>query len=79
MGTLEPFMEAVHVLENETSTMFSFATMTEKFVPTTLQNSFNRKSVFSISLDAKMNASFYYWCSSRRRKRKGKLKVKKKM
>ena len=58
MGTLEPFMEAVHVLKNEISTIFSFAAMTEKSVPRILQYSLNRK--FELHKLALLLPFFYY-------------------
>jgi len=41
MGTLEPFMEALHVFKKEISTTVSLASMTENFVPWILQHSIN--------------------------------------
>jgi len=51
MGTLEPLMDDVHVLENESSTIFSSAAITEKFVPKILQNGSNYKLVSWITSD----------------------------
>ena len=65
MGTLEPFMDDVHVLENESSTILSSAAITEKFVPTILQNGSNYKLVSWINNfihdNNEEDAELYLW------------------
>jgi len=56
MGTLEPFMDGVHVLENESSTVLSSAAITVKFVPKILQHDSNYQLVSCITSDC-----YYYY------------------
>jgi hypothetical protein len=46
IGTSVPIMEDVHDFENESSTIFSSAAMTEKFVPWILHHGYNCKLVY---------------------------------